>query len=55
MSLKGPSRRVEDMKRTALLTLFAAVLLLLALGGWIVDGMRWLGAGGRQRQLAVPA
>jgi hypothetical protein len=43
------------MKRTALLTLFAAALVLLALGGWIVDGLRWLGAGGRARELAAPA
>jgi len=54
MSLKTSTPRVDDMKQTALLTLFATALLLLALGGWLVDGLRWLGAGGRSRPVALP-
>ena len=41
------------MKRTALLALVATALLLLALGGWTVDGLRWLAGGGRPRQAAL--
>jgi len=29
------------MKRTLYLTVIATLLLVLALGGWMVDGVRW--------------
>ena len=43
------------MKRTLLVILIATGLILLALGGWTVDGLRWLASGGRARALPSPA
>jgi hypothetical protein len=42
------------MKRTLLILLLAVGLLLLALGGWAVQGARWALSGGtRRRRLAT--
>jgi hypothetical protein len=38
------------MKRTLLLILLALGLLLLAAGGWAVQGLRWTLGGGRDRR-----
>jgi hypothetical protein len=38
------------MKRLVLLILLALGILLLALGGWAVQGVRWTLAGGRRRR-----
>ena len=47
-----PARRrsLEDMKRWLLLTLIAFGLLLLALAGWAVQGVRWTLTGQRRRR-----
>ena len=42
------------MKRYALILMLALGLLLLAVGGWAVQGTRWALAGGtRRRRLAT--
>jgi hypothetical protein len=38
------------MKRTLLIALLAFGLLLLAVGGWTVKGIRWTLRGGRNRR-----
>jgi hypothetical protein len=38
------------MKRTLLIGLLALGLILLALGGWTVQGIRWTLRGGRDRR-----
>ena len=38
------------MKRTLLIALFALGLILLAIGGWTVQGVRWTLRGGRNRR-----
>jgi hypothetical protein len=38
------------MKRLVLLILLALGILLLALGGWAVQGVRWTLTGGRRRR-----
>jgi hypothetical protein len=43
------------MKRKLLFILIATGLILLALGGWTVDGLRWLAAGGPARTAPSPA
>ena len=51
-----PDRRLADMKKRLLLLLLVTGLLLLALGGWTVQGVRWAAGGGRLRGgLAQPA
>jgi hypothetical protein len=40
------------MKRKLLFLLLVTGLILLALGGWAVDGVRWAVAGGAIRALA---
>jgi hypothetical protein len=37
------------MKRSPLLVLLALALVVLALGGWAVDGLRWALSGPRAR------
>jgi hypothetical protein len=38
------------MKRTLLLILLALGLILLAVGGWAFQGLRWTLGGGRDRR-----
>jgi hypothetical protein len=38
------------MKRTLLLILLALGLLVLAVGGWAIQGLRWALSGGRDRR-----
>ena len=40
---------VSPMKRVVLISLLALGLLLLAVGGWAVEGLRWALGGGRRR------
>ena len=40
---------VSSMKRVVLISLLALGLLLLAVGGWAVEGLRWALGGGRRR------
>jgi len=42
------------MKRRLLFTLIVTGLILLALGGWAVQGLRWAANGG-PRRVAQPA
>jgi hypothetical protein len=43
------------MKRKLFLILIVTGLLLLALGGWTVDGLRWAFSGGSARTAPAPA
>ena len=43
------------MKRTLYLTILALGLLVLALGGWAVQGVRWALPGRRQRRRLATA
>lgn len=43
-----PDRNVDHMKRTLWLTILAFAVLLLALGGWAVNGVRWTLSGPRR-------
>jgi hypothetical protein len=43
------------MKRRLLFLLLVTGLLLLALAGWAVQGLRWATSGGRARGLPLPA
>jgi hypothetical protein len=44
------------MKRTLLLALLALGLIVLAVGGWAVQGIRWaLGGGRNRRERLAPA
>jgi hypothetical protein len=43
------------MKRKLFFTLLVTGLLLLALGGWTVDGLRWAFGGGSGRTAPAPA
>jgi hypothetical protein len=43
------------MKRVVLISLLAIGLLLLALGGWTVQGARWALGGGRRRERLATA
>ena len=43
------------MKRRLLFLLLVTGLILLALAGWTLKGMRWLTAGGRPAALPHPA
>ena len=42
-------RSVGAMKRLFLITILALGILLLALAGWTVQGLRWARSGGRRR------
>ena len=48
-------RSVAPMRRRFIFFLFVTGLLLLALGGWAVQGLRFAVAGGRGRRLPQPA
>jgi hypothetical protein len=41
------------MKRSLYIVLITLVILLVALGGWAVDGARWLTRGSRRPRLAA--
>jgi hypothetical protein len=43
------------MKNRLLFLLLVTGLILLALGGWTVQGLRWTVTGGRARTLPQPA
>jgi hypothetical protein len=43
------------MKRKLLFLLLVTGLLMLALGGWTIEGLRWAASGGRARGLPQPA
>lgn len=43
------------MKRTFLIAILALGLLVLALGGWAVQGLRWALPGGRTRRRPATA
>ena len=45
-----PRRSVLSMKRTLLIALLALGLILLAVGGWTIQGIRWALGGGRDRR-----
>jgi hypothetical protein len=45
-----PRRTVPLMKRTLLLILVAFGLIMLAVGGWAIQGLRWTLSGGRDRR-----
>jgi hypothetical protein len=38
------------MKRTVLIALLALGLILLAVGAWTIQGIRWVFGGGRNRR-----
>jgi hypothetical protein len=43
------------MKAHLLFALLVTTLLVLAVGGWTVQGLRWAASGGRPRGVAQPA
>jgi hypothetical protein len=43
------------MKKRLLFWLIVTGLIVLAIGGWTVEGLRWAASGGRARGLAQPA
>jgi hypothetical protein len=49
MSPAAHARSFSPMKRVVLISLLALGLLLLAVGGWTVQGLRWALGGGRRR------
>ena len=50
MTTAAVRRSLRDMKRLLLLFLLALGLLLLALGAWAVQGVRWTLTGSRRRR-----
>lgn len=48
MATPGSGRSVACMKRRLIVFLLVTGLLLLALGGWTVQGLRFAAAGGRR-------
>jgi hypothetical protein len=55
MPARRMARSLEDMKRKLFFILLATGLVLLALGGWAVQGARWAVTGGWARGLPQPA
>jgi hypothetical protein len=49
------ARTVVCMKRKLLFLLLVTGLLVLALAGWTVQGLRWAVSGGSSRALPQPA
>jgi hypothetical protein len=47
MCARRRGRSVVHMKKRLLFVLLVAGLLVLALGGWAVQGLRWAAFGGR--------
>jgi len=50
-----PNRTLTSMKKRLLFLLLVTGLLVLALGGWAVQGLRWAATGGWARGLPQPA
>ena len=48
-------RSLVPMKNRLLFLLLVTGLIVLALGGWTVQGLRWAATGGRARGLPEPA
>jgi hypothetical protein len=48
-------RSLVHMKPRLLFALLFATLLVLAVGGWTVQGLRWAASGGRARGVPQPA
>ena len=55
MSPADGARSVGDMKRRLFFLLVVTGLLVLAIGGWTVQGLRWAVTGGWSRGLPQPA
>ena len=55
MSPAGHGRSLMGMKTRLLFLLLVTGLLVLALGGWTVQGLRWAATGGWTRGLPQPA
>jgi hypothetical protein len=53
MTLRAFRDIFDAMKRSLYIVLISLVLLALALGGWAVDGVRWLTRGSRRPRLAA--
>lgn len=51
----GRTHSLGDMKNRLLFLLLVTGLILLALGGWTVQGLRWAVTGGRARGVPQPA
>jgi hypothetical protein len=49
------ARSVVHMKKRLFFMLLVTGLILLALAGWTVQGLRWAASGGRARGLPQPA
>jgi hypothetical protein len=49
------ARSFERMKKRLLLLLLVTGLLVLAVGGWTVQGLRWAASGGRSHGVPQPA
>ena len=55
MCRRGRTHSLGDMKNRLLFLLLVTGLILLALGGWTVQGLRWAVTGGRARGVPQPA
>jgi hypothetical protein len=55
MCARGRARSLDQMKKRLLFLLLVTGLLVLALGGWTVQGLRWAVSGGWTRGLPQPA
>ncbi len=55
MYQSGPPRTLTTMKRRLFFILLVTGLILLALGGWTIKGLRWAAAGGRTAGVPQPA
>jgi hypothetical protein len=51
----GREHSLGHMKNRLLFLLLVTGLIVLALGGWTVQGLRWAVTGGRARGLPQPA
>jgi len=55
MCRTGRARSLAHMKNRLLFLLLVTGLIVLALGGWTVRGLRWTVSGGRARSVPQPA
>jgi hypothetical protein len=55
MCARRRGRSLEHMKRRILFFLLVTGLIVLAIGGWTVQGLRWAATGGWARGLPQPA